>query len=286
MKVIPFEQLACPLDREPLQPAAGGWACAAGHSFDTARQGYTHLLPVQHKRSREPGDSKPMVAARRRFLETGFYRPLAAALAEHVLPPAATQAPLAVLDAGCGEGYYLRVLTEMAEAKAVDSPLALLGLDISKWAVLAAARREKRVRWVVGTNAQLPVLDGSLDVIVCAFGFPVYEEFARALRTGGRVLLLEPGADHLRELRRIIYPELKPPRAPAGRAAARGCGFREDAQRNLQYSIDLESAETIADLLAMTPHLYRASPEGRARAAALSRLTLTVDVRLTTVTLG
>lgn len=30
----------------------------------------------------------------------------------------------------------------------------------------------------------------------------------------------------------------------------------------------------------MTPHLYRATPEGRARAAALQTLTLTVDVRL------
>jgi 23S rRNA (guanine745-N1)-methyltransferase len=30
----------------------------------------------------------------------------------------------------------------------------------------------------------------------------------------------------------------------------------------------------------MTPHLYRASAEGRARAAALVALTMTVDVRL------
>ena len=36
-----------------------------------------------------------------------------------------------------------------------------------------------------------------------------------------------------------------------------------------------------ADLLAMTPHLYRARAEGRARAAALRALTVGVDVRLT-----
>jgi len=34
-------------------------------------------------------------------------------------------------------------------------------------------------------------------------------------------------------------------------------------------------------LLAMTPHLYRASAEGRAKAAALTALSVTVDVRLT-----
>jgi len=43
------------------------------HSFDIASQGYANLLPVQHKRSRDPGDSKEMVAARRRFLTAGFY---------------------------------------------------------------------------------------------------------------------------------------------------------------------------------------------------------------------
>lgn len=282
MRVIPFEQLACPLDHQPLRPSASGWACAAGHSFDTARQGYTHLLPVQHKRSREPGDSKTMVAARQRFLESGYYRPLASALADRLLPPA--QPELAVLDAGCGEGYYLRELAAKAESEAGDGHLALLGLDISKWAVLAAAKQEKRIRWVVGTNAQLPVLDGSLDAIVCAFGFPVYQEFARVLRLGGKVLLLEPAADHLRELRQIIYPTLKPAREAAGREAAQECGFREETVYTLRYSIDLGSADSIADLLAMTPHLYRASAEGRARAAALSRLTLTVDVRLTTLT--
>ena len=42
----------------------------------------------------------------------------------------------------------------------------------------------------------------------------------------------------------------------------------------------LAGTEQIADLLTMTPHLYRASAEGRARAAALTVLTLTVDVRL------
>jgi 23S rRNA (guanine745-N1)-methyltransferase len=36
-----------------------------------------------------------------------------------------------------------------------------------------------------------------------------------------------------------------------------------------------------ADLLAMTPHLYRAKAEGRDKAAALTALSLGVDVRLT-----
>jgi 23S rRNA (guanine745-N1)-methyltransferase len=48
----------------------------------------------------------------------------------------------------------------------------------------------------------------------------------------------------------------------------------------VRYPISLSGKEQIADLLAMTPHLYRASAEGRAKAAALTALNLTVDVRL------
>ena len=49
----------------------------------------------------------------------------------------------------------------------------------------------------------------------------------------------------------------------------------------LRSSIQLTSAEQIADLLAMTPHLFRASAEGRAAAAALTALSLSVNFRLT-----
>jgi len=51
--------------------------------------------------------------------------------------------------------------------------------------------------------------------------------------------------------------------------------------KTLRLSIELTSAEQIADLLAMTPHLHRASAGGRAEAAALTALSLSVDVRLT-----
>src|SRR5690606_16504733 len=129
IQAFPF--LACPLDGAPLQREGASWRCPSGHTFDVAAQGYTHLLPVQHKRSLDPGDSKEMVAARRRFLESGAYAPIAAAVNRAVLADALCDARLHCLDAGCGEGYYLRSLA----AAAGDHPLVLLGLDISKWAV-------------------------------------------------------------------------------------------------------------------------------------------------------
>lgn len=275
MSITPFQSLACPLDGTPLQCSGSAWSCASGHCFDIASQGYTHLLPVQNKRSRDPGDSKEMIAARRRFLTAGFYQPIAVAVSQTVLANLPPHATSSCLDAGCGEGYYLR---QLAAAVPDKQTLALLGLDISKWAVLSAAKQDRRVNWVVGSNANLPVLSGTLDRVLCMFGFPVYAEFARVLKPGGLLVQVDAGPDHLRELREIIYPSLKPERTAEMQIPE---GFSRLPTETVRFSIELTSAEQIADLLTMTPHLYRANAEGRAEAAALTALSLRVDVRLT-----
>ncbi len=276
MNITSFDSLACPLDGNPLQREDKVWRCPQGHSFDIARQGYVNLLPVQKKRSKEPGDSKAMVAARQCFLEAGYYRPIADAVSAAILNGAARGSELSCLDAGCGEGYYLRQLASPNG----EISLSLLGLDISKWAVLAAARREKRAGWVVGSNANLPVLPASVDRVLCLFGFPVYPEFARVLRPGGRLVQVDAGQDHLRELREIVYPEV---RADSRKVAPVPEGFRRIGTQDIRFTVHLDGAEPIADLLAMTPHLYRASAEGRARAAGLKTLSVTVDVCLQTL---
>ncbi|MCL7942631.1 putative RNA methyltransferase [Marinobacter sp. ATCH36] len=276
MIVAPFNGLACPLDGDPLEPVQSSWCCPTGHNFDLARQGYLHLLPVQKKRSRDPGDSKEMVAARRRFLNAGHYQPIADAVNRLILSDAPDHGTaLNCLDAGCGEGYYLRALAKAAED---STALSLMGLDISKWATLAAAKQDKRPRWVVGSNANLPVLPGSLDRVLCLFGFPVYPEFARVLRPGGVLLQVDAGPDHLRELREIVYESVKPETATHKSVPE---GFVEADTEVIRYQLALEEKESISDLLAMTPHFYRATAERRSNAEALTELSVTIEVRLT-----
>jgi len=48
--------------------------------------------------------------------------------------------------------------------------------------------------------------------------------------------------------------------------------------QTLTYQTDTLKHEQIMDLLTMTPHLYRATQEGKAAAAELSAIQLTVDV--------
>ena len=114
MKPEPFAPWQCPLCGEPL---TGDTAlkCGRNHSFDRAKEGYWHLLPVQSMRTKVPGDSKEMVAARRAFLNAGYYGIFGRALGELCLAygtSAGADAPLHLLDAGCGEGWYDRCIAQ------------------------------------------------------------------------------------------------------------------------------------------------------------------------------
>src|SRR5690606_4067516 len=96
-----FSMYLCPLCQQPLHLSAKQYQCANRHSFDIAREGYVNLLPVQHKNSKDPGDNKDMMQARRDFLHAGWYAPLAQAVSDTVTK----LAPDTLLDLGCGEGY-------------------------------------------------------------------------------------------------------------------------------------------------------------------------------------
>lgn len=265
--------LLCPLCGEAFNPQARQLVCPQNHSFDIARQGYVNLLPVQQKRSKSPGDSKEMVAARARFLNSGLYEPIARKVTEQVASFLVPGQPMRLLDAGCGEGYYLDQLVRTLSGQA---PLDAVGMDISKEAVAAAAKRSQDITWVVGSNARPPLVPG-LDLILCIFGFPSYEGFRPLLKPGGRILLVDAGPDHLIELRQVIYPRVKR-NPPPDLSVAEGLGFRLSDTQSLQYPTQELDQPAIQDLLQMTPHLYRATREGKEAAARLERIRLTVDV--------
>jgi 23S rRNA (guanine745-N1)-methyltransferase len=279
-----FNALQCPLDGEPLQPYGQSWVCAQRHSFDTAKQGYVNVLPVQQKRSKDPGDSKAMVVARQEFLNAGYYAPIAKAITSEVqqlLAKAGANQPFRVLDAGCGEGYYLRALQQglLANASA-GHEVQLVGLDISKWAVLAAAKQSRNaqpLQWLVASNASLPVASGSIHALLCVFGFPVAEEFRRVLAPSGCVITVDPTGEHLRELREVVYSEVQQRNDNVRQFA----GLTEASSSVVTAQVHLPNPAAISQLFSMTPHFYRAPAAGKARVAALTELRVTVSVRIT-----
>ena len=282
MQIIKAHNLACPIDGLLLDVHEKQLVCENGHVFDIARQRYVNLLPVQHKRSKHPGDSKEMVVARTQFLSSGLYEPIAKQLADITFAQMSDllgteKGEICLLDAGCGEGYYLDFIFNAIQEKESKRALSFIGLDISKPAISEAARRNKQISWIVGTNRQPPIDNASVDIILCVFGFQSFEGFNKILKPGGKVILVEPGPDHLMELRAIIYPEVRKS-DPQDLSYLEETGFSMTDSQQLQFKTGSINNEQINNLLIMTPHLYRATKEGREAASHLQKLELTVDV--------
>lgn len=199
METRALNALLCPhcgLDFTVPQPDSHSLACAGGHTFDVARQGYLNLL-TGHGTKFVP-DTAAMVTARDAFLDAGHYQPLADAIAERVgaLLATAEGAPL-IVDAGTGTGWYLKqVLTEIGGRKA-----AAVGLDISKFALRRAARRNPQALNVVWDLwRELPLGAGTADVVLVVFAPRNAAEFARILKPGGSLVIVTPLPGHLAEI--------------------------------------------------------------------------------------
>ena len=242
--------LRCPICMSALNREEKTLRCGSGHSFDVARQGYVNLLPVQHKHSLQPGDTRTQVLARRAFLESGAYQPIVQA----VCGAAVQYARGPVLDVGCGEGYYAVQVAQALETE-------LVGLDISKEAVRCAAAKYKGARWICGTAAHLPIADESVGLVMSMFALTMPEEFARVLKNEGIFLQVLAAEDHLLGLKGIIYPEVfkqeknTVPQVP---------GF--DLVESIPVRFDFTAeGEQVQNLLSMTPHFWRISAQGAKR---------------------
>ncbi|MCB5274816.1 23S rRNA (guanine(748)-N(1))-methyltransferase [Arthrobacter sp. SO5] len=195
--------LLCPVCRTSLGFSDGErrtLACAAGHSFDAARQGYFNFLVG--KGTVFEADTADMVAARFDFLSAGHYSKLAEAAAELVAPALQGRSPGAaatVLDAGTGTGHYLRAVLDRALVE--GAPVEAIGLDISKFALRRAAKLNPEAVNLAGDVWQpLPVGDDAVDAVTVVFAPRNAADFARVLRPGGRLIVVTPRPGHLAEI--------------------------------------------------------------------------------------
>ena len=258
-------EVCCPVCGGALDTAGKTWRCAEGHSFDMARQGYVNLLTVTRKHSKNPGDSLEQIAARKAFLDAGYYRPVA----ERVCGILKEENPGTVLDAGCGEGYYLWNVGQVLPAA------ERWGVDVAKDAVRYAAVRDKAAHWLTATAAHLPFPDGSFDCLMSMFALTAAAEYCRVLRPGGLFLQVLAGPEHLMGLKTLIYPEIFRREKDQRQTLE---GFRLERSETLEFSFTLTEHQQIWNLLAMTPHFLRIGPEGAQRAREAGTLTDTAQV--------
>ena len=175
----------------PLARDGGRFVCPQGHAFDVARSGYINLLQPQERRSKLPGDSEEAVAARRRIHEAGVTRPMLEAISS-VLAPSRDDV---ILDAGCGDGWYLGELQRRYG-------FAGYGIDISTPAIELAAKRYPDCTWIVGNADRfVPLADDSVTKVMSITARMNAPEFRRVLSDDGMLLVAVAAPDDLVELR-------------------------------------------------------------------------------------
>jgi 23S rRNA (guanine745-N1)-methyltransferase len=186
--------LRCPVCGARLLRATAALRCPARHSFDIARHGYTSLLTGTRPTS---GDDAPMAQARDRFLQTGSYDPIRAAITDLAVRTA--RPPTIVVEVGCGTGYYLAgVLDALTTGRG-------LGLDSSARALRIAAKAHPRAAAAASDVFRpFPVAAGSVDLVLDVFAPRNPAEFHRILRPGGRLIVTRPTGGHLAQLHRQV----------------------------------------------------------------------------------
>ncbi|MFZ2404582.1 MAG: 23S rRNA (guanine(745)-N(1))-methyltransferase [Methylobacter sp.] len=257
----------CPLCASPLQLDQKSYVCGNNHHFDLAKEGYLNLLPVQFKHSAEPGDNKQMMQARREFLEAGFYEPMAKAVAMMI----DANQPKHLLDLGCGEGYYSRKIEAYC-----SNTMMLHGVDIAKFAVAAAAKKQPNARFTVASSNRLPYAAQYFNVVLRVFAPSNDDELRRVLKPSGLLLTVTPGPRHLWQLKEFIYAEVKEHALESELPQ----GFdRIDTQR-ISYKIAPNPQQRIA-LLQMTPFAWRANESVQQAIQDAAELEIETDFILT-----
>lgn len=286
----------CPLCQSPLQPTTATWRCDGSlhpkqtmHPFDMARQGYINLLPVQHKKSKAPGDSAESIAARQRFLTAGYYQPLQALIVEQITQRlaqdkaevAADKPPINWLDIGCGDGYYTEAIAQCG----IDTMIAA---DISKPAIIELAKRSKAADqlWyqhrnepkttaqtatiypLVTSAAHMPLRAQSMTGISSIFSPILPEAFAKVLQDNGYLIIAKPDSGHLASIREALFDEVR--EHDSDKFLTELAPYFELLETHVVTTELSLAAESLADLLTMTPYSYRAHASRREALLAMT----------------
>lgn len=267
--------IICPICKAELKKEGKTYRCVNNHSFDISKSGHINLLIDNKKHSKMPGDDKDMVLSRKFFLEKNYYKGISDELNEIVLEniPENHEGKINILDIGCGEGYYTGNLKNFLRDENVENEI--IGIDISKEAVISASKSHKGINWIVASAADIPVADNSLDFIICMFAKIIPEEKMRTLKKGGKLIIVSTGKNHLLEMKEVVYEKVRKDfYSPIEDLKI----FKYLDTINCTYRTFIKENESIKNLFNMTPYRWRSPREGIEKLFSLNELEITVDV--------
>ncbi len=253
--------LVCPVCGAALVRAGDDFACENRHRVNVNRKGCLNVL----SRQVDSCYDADLFAARRRVFDAGCYDAVAQAI-EGLFPEGAHR----ILDAGCGDGWYLGTLLSRHEN------WCGAGVDISRDAIFQATNHPCTALWCVGDLRRLPFADGSFTAVLDVLTPANYDEFRRVLAPEGLLIKVYPGNGYLKELR-----------------AARGFSAYEEGQVDAYLRekavIEAETRVTVThkvsdalwrDFVWMTPLMQDVSAAEKDRIAAENQGTVTVDLHV------
>lgn len=262
------KMLACPHCGESMYVSENGKSVYCRgirkHCFDFSADGYLAM-------GQGGGDSKDMVRARKSFLTKDYYLQGAEEICRVAKKYA--DAESLIIDAGCGEGYYTNKLAAIFGHT--------VGIDLSKFACSAAAKSARAggvdsALYITGSVFELPVSDGCADMIVNVFAPCAEEEYSRALRDGGHLIVVGAGENHLMGLKEALYESTYVNTA------------RADLPKNMtlvertvaSFEIEVCGSEDIGNLFLMTPYYWRTRESDKEKLLALNTLKTKIEFEI------
>jgi len=275
----------CPICDERLQLEGKSFVCDKKHNFDIAKEGYVNLLV--HKSSKEPGDSKLSVISRKEFLDSGYYDQLSNLINTLIFKfiSTKTNSQIAVLDIGCGEGFYLSRLNDELNKNGKKSEADLWGLDISKPAIQHASRRSAEINFCVGNALSLPFQDNSVDIALSVFAPLDSEEVNRVLKNDGQLIVVVPGKNHLSGLVKLVYDSSEPHKDDKDPIKG-STKLKLVDTREIKKTITIIGQSKIMSLLLMTPYYWSINLEKKQKLEKLETLETEIDFKVLTYTKG
>lgn len=272
----------CPVCGQKLMKEGKVLSCEKKHSYDIASQGYVNLILANQKRSKDPGDNKAMVECRAQFLNQGYYDRLSDRVNDIVFRfmkgSTDRRGGFNVLDVGCGEGYYTERLRRFLEKSGSESRFQCFGVDVSKSAIQRAAKRDPEIQFCVGNSYQLPYLNASVNAIVSIFSPFDSNELMRVLRPEGKIIVVRPGPNHLKELAALLYDKVELQGNPSTLSANLNRQPLETSE--VKFQMHLKTQQDIASLVGMTPYFWSLGEEKKAALAEKQELKVTADFQV------
>ena len=195
---------------------------------------------------------------------------------EPVIAAAAARLPECCLlpcPEGAGGGISAGAAAELLAAREKGGGTA--GIDISKFAVRAAAGRYKGIDFAVASLFHIPCAAESADVLTDVFAPIVPAEFRHVLKPGGVMNLAVPGARHLYGMKEVLYTA---PYENEERDTDYE-GFAFLGSESVRREITVEGAENIEALFSMTPYYWKTDVAGGERLRRLDTLQTEIKFR-------